>query len=56
MINKIYKSGFYYLKSKQKLNTNLLKSWHFFSNPKNLFKITPRHMNFEILSRNFAAM
>ena len=50
MINIKYKSGFYYLKSKQKLNTSLAKSWQFFSNPKNLFKITPKHMNFEILS------
>jgi ligand-binding SRPBCC domain-containing protein len=38
------------LKTKQKLPITLLKSWNFFSSPKNLSKITPSHMNFKILT------
>ncbi len=43
-------NGIYTLKSKQKLKTSLSKSWEFYSNPKNLSKITPKHMNFKILT------
>ena len=42
--------GIYELKTVQKLPINLKESWSFFSNPKNLFKITPEHMNFSILT------
>jgi len=40
----------YTLKTEQELPITLKKSWNFFSNPKNLFKITPDHMNFKILT------
>ena len=40
----------YTLKAKQKLPISMTKSWNFFSTPKNLFKITPGHMNFKILT------
>ena len=40
----------YCLHTKQILkNTDLEKAWKFFSNPKNLNKITPESMNFKIL-------
>ena len=42
--------GIYELKTVQKLPISLKESWSFFSNPKNLFKITPEHMNFSILT------
>ena len=42
--------GIYELKTVQKLPISLKESWTFFSNPKNLFKITPEHMNFSILT------
>lgn len=50
MIQIKYKSGIYTLETKQKLNTSLKKSWSFFSDPKNLSLMTPKHMNFKILS------
>jgi len=40
----------YTLKTEQELPITLKKSWDFFSSPKNLFKITPEHMNFKILT------
>ena len=43
-------NGVYELKTIQKLPISLKESWSFFSNPKNLFKITPTHMNFKILT------
>lgn len=49
MIQIKYKSGIYTLETKQKLNTSLKKSWSFFSDPKNLSLMTPKHMNFKIL-------
>lgn len=36
----------------QVLNTSLEEAWHFFSSPENLSVITPRYMNFRILSEN----
>ena len=42
--------GIYELKTVQELPISLKESWSFFSNPKNLFKITPEHMNFSILT------
>ena len=44
------KNSIYTLRTKQLLPTTINKSWNFFSNPKNLFKITPQHMNFDILT------
>ena len=40
----------YQLKTKQKLPISVIKAWDFFSNPKNLKEITPKEMNFKILS------
>jgi ligand-binding SRPBCC domain-containing protein len=40
----------YTLHKKQKLKLNLQEAWDFFSTPKNLQKITPSEMNFQILS------
>ena len=40
----------YQLKTKQKLPISVDKAWDFFSNPKNLKEITPKEMNFRILS------
>ena len=43
-------SGIYTLKVVQDLKTNLNEAWGFFSNPKNLSKITPKEMGFNITS------
>ena len=43
-------SGIYTLKVVQDLKTNLNEAWAFFSNPKNLSKITPKEMGFNITS------
>jgi ligand-binding SRPBCC domain-containing protein len=40
----------YQIKTKQKLPISVDKAWEFLSNPKNLKEITPKHMNFKILS------
>ena len=40
----------YQLKTKQKLPISVDKAWGFFSNPENLKEITPKEMNFRILS------
>ena len=40
----------YQIKTQQKLPISIEKAWDFFSNPKNLKKITPEEMSFEILS------
>ena len=40
----------YHLKSTQVLPLTLQQAWDFFSSPKNLAIITPREMNFKILS------
>ena len=37
------------LKKSQKIPTTTEKAWGFFSNPNNLTKITPHHMNFKFL-------
>lgn len=34
----------------QQLNCDIETAWHFFSSPKNLSKITPKHMGFTVLS------
>ena len=38
------------LETKQDLPISLNEAWEFFSNPKNLLKITPKSLGFEILS------
>lgn len=40
----------YQIKTKQKLPISVDKAWEFLSNPKNLKEITPKYMNFRILS------
>jgi len=40
----------YQLLRKQELDISLDKAWDFFSSPKNLKEITPKHMGFEITS------
>ena len=40
----------YQIKTKQKFPISVDKAWEFLSNPKNLKEITPKHMNFRILS------
>lgn len=40
----------YQIKTKQKLPISVDKAWKFLSNPKNLKEITPKYMNFRILS------
>jgi len=42
----------YRLTRKQWLPISLQEAWEFFSSPKNLGKITPARMNFEILSQS----
>ena len=41
----------YCLESSQNLSVPIDKAWEFFSEPKNLSKITPRRMRFDILSK-----
>lgn len=43
-------SGIYTLTAKQKLPLSIDEAWSFFSQPKNLEKITPEHMGFKITS------
>ena len=43
-------NGIYELRTIQELPISLKKSWDFFSSPVNLKKITPEHMNFNILT------
>ena len=43
-------SGVYTLFSEQLLNISLEEAWNFFSSPKNLAKITPPEMGFDITS------
>ena len=45
-----YKSGIYSLKVKQVINQPIEEIWSFFSSPKNLNELTPKNMNFKILS------
>lgn len=40
----------YQIKSKQKLPITIDQAWDFLSNPNNLSEITPKYMNFKILS------
>ena len=43
--------SFYSLKTEQKLPISLQEAWNFFSSPKNLSKITPKHMGFIITNQ-----
>ena len=43
-------SGLFTLQTEQTLPLSILEAWNFFSNPKNLLKITPDHLGFEITS------
>ena len=40
----------YQLKTKQNIPISIDKAWSFFSNPENLKEITPKEMNFTIIS------
>ncbi len=44
--------GVYTIKSTQQLPISIEQAWDFLSSPKNLQKITPAHMGFEILTEN----
>ena len=44
------KTKIYTLHTSQKLPITLSRSWSFFSDPNNLSKMTPKHMNFKILT------
>ena len=50
MISFSQHSGIYTLKVKQNIKMSLDEAWNFFSNPKNLSKITPAKMGFNITS------
>ena len=43
--------SFYSLKTEQNLPISLQEAWDFFSSPKNLSKITPKHMGFVITNQ-----
>lgn len=45
-------SKVYSLKTVQLLKTTIEEAWDFFSSPKNLKKITPEHLGFEIISQH----
>ena len=49
-IIKILKLKIYQIKTKQKLPISSKEAWQFLSNPNNLAEITPKYMNFKILS------
>jgi len=44
--------AFYQFKKTQEINSSIEKVWDFISNPKNLKKITPDYMGFDIVSEN----
>ena len=44
------------IQTKQKLPISIDKAWDFLSSPKNLSKITPKEMNFNIIDCDFAAL
>lgn len=44
--------GAYSLKTTQRIPVSPEKAWDFFSNPANLQRITPAHMQFNIISRH----
>lgn len=49
-------SGIYSLETAQDLPLSLAEAWKFFSNPRNLARITPEHMGFVIASRDVEMM
>lgn len=44
--------GFFQFHFSQKINASHDELWHFIASPRNLAKITPDYMGFEILSKN----
>ena len=46
--------GFYQFKKEQEINQPIEKIWEFIADPKNLKKITPDFMGFDILSENLS--
>ncbi|MBM78117.1 MAG: cell division inhibitor [Crocinitomicaceae bacterium] len=50
MIEIYRNSGIYTLKTVKNINTEIDNAWEFFSSPKNLSKITPNNMGFQITS------
>ena len=50
MIFKNLSLKLYQIKTKQQLPIPVEKAWNFFSNPNNLKEITPKEMNFRIMS------
>lgn len=44
------KAGVYLLRSEQYIPANIDSTWQFFSNPKNLQEITPKDLDFHIIS------
>lgn len=44
--------GFYQFKRQQEINQPIEKLWNFISSPKNLKKITPDYMGFDVTSEN----
>lgn len=49
-------SGIYTLEVKQILKTDIETAWDYFSSPKNLAEITPKHMGFYITSKEVEEM
>lgn len=49
-------SGIYALEAEQFLPISLEHAWEFFSSPRNLQKITPKHMGFQITSEDETKM
>ena len=47
-----HRGGIYTLYSKQLVKVSIQEAWDFFSQPKNLNKLTPKDMNFKINSGN----
>jgi ligand-binding SRPBCC domain-containing protein len=46
--------AFYQLIKKQTLPATIEEIWDFISSPRNLKEITPKHMGFDIISKNFS--
>jgi ligand-binding SRPBCC domain-containing protein len=44
--------GFYQFEREQKVNASIDEVWDFISDPRNLKKITPKYMGFDIISQN----
>nr|WP_121272169.1 SRPBCC family protein [Pedobacter schmidteae] len=42
---------FYQFKAEQQLNCDITTAWNFFSSPHNLTRITPKNMNFRVITK-----